>query len=94
MIDCKLFEKYNQPVVKSSGPPHALAASVSEIIKVVGDHPKYGYGYWLRIVKKSKRGYGDILGLLKEIEKMDMKYPKGATLTNKLLNKGNVQLRK
>ena len=67
--------------------PHELAATVNEIIKVVGDHPKYGYKYWLGMVKRCGKGYGAMLGLLKEISAMDPKYPKGATLTNKLSKK-------
>lgn len=67
--------------------PHELAATVNEIIKTVGDHPKYGYGYWLGKVKRSGKGYNEMLGLLKELGRMDPKYPKGATLTNKLTGK-------
>lgn len=67
--------------------PHELAATVNEIIKVVGEHPKYGYKYWLGMVKRSGKGYNEMLGLLKQISDMDAKYPKGATLTNKLSRK-------
>ncbi len=68
-------------------PKHELSASVNEIIKVVGEEKGYGYGYWLKLVKKSGLSFGGIMGLLKSIENMDKKYPKGAVLTNKLLNK-------
>ncbi len=61
---------------------HEKQAIVDEIIKVVGLHPKYGYKYWLSKVKGYS--YGEILGILKSIENMDKKYPKGAVLTNKL----------
>jgi hypothetical protein len=80
------------PVAATRSPdwaPHELAATVNEIIKVVGLHPKYGYRYWLGKVKRSGKGYGEMAGILKEISGMDAKYPKGATLTNKLSRKIN-----
>ena len=64
--------------------PHEIAATVNEIIKVVGEHPKYGYAYWLGKVKRSGKSYNEMIGILKGIAEMDPKYPKGATLTNKL----------
>lgn len=70
-------------------PKHELAASVNEIIQVVGKHKKYGYGYWLGLVRRSGKSYTEILGLLKELKAMDAKYPKGAVLTNKLIGKRN-----
>lgn len=68
-------------------PPHELAASVDEIIKVVGITPKYGYKYWLGKVKRSNKQYTEILGILKDIQRMDSKYNKGGRLTNILSNK-------
>ena len=72
---------------KEKPPPHELAASVNEIGKVIGFTDKYGYKYWLRQVKASGKAYPEMLGILKGIERMDSKYPKGATLTNKLKRK-------
>lgn len=68
-------------------PKHPLAASVNEILKFVGENKKYTYGYWLRLVSKSGKTYGEILSLIKSLEKMDKKYPRGAVLTNKLMDK-------
>lgn len=63
-------------------PKHEKAAIVNEIIAVVGDHPKYNFKYWLRMI--GNRTYGEMLGLLKEISNAPDKFPKGALLTNKL----------
>ena len=65
-------------------PPHELSACVNEIERVVGFTGKYGRGYWLFQVKRSGKAYPEMMGILKDIERMDAKYPKGATLTNKL----------
>ena len=80
LFQLPLFEKKDK-----KPPPHELALIVDEIIKVVGEDPKYNYRYWLRRAKGWR--YGDIMAILKDIQKMDKKYPKGATLTNKLLRK-------
>ena len=72
------------PLKEVKKPPHELAAIVTEIIKVVGEHPRYGFKYWLRIVKSSKKSYSEVMGILKELENLPSKYPKGAVLTNKL----------
>lgn len=65
-------------------PPHELADSVNQIIALVGVTPKYPYGYWLRLVKKSKMTVFDIEKLVKEAAG---KEKKGGFLTNKLLRK-------
>jgi len=74
---------------KEKVPRHEIAASVDEIKKVLNfdDKGKYGYKYWLRKVKRSGKGYTEILGILKEIEAMDKKYNKGGRLTNILSGK-------
>lgn len=65
-----------------------LQASVNSIIAVVGLNPKYGYKYWLGVVKRSGKGYPAIQGILKnEIEKLPSQYNKGGRLTNILTGK-------
>jgi hypothetical protein len=81
-MDIKLLEKYKKK--QEGAPPHELSASVNEIEKVIPFTSKYGRGYWLAQVKRSGKAYPEILGILKNIEKMDKKYSKGGTLTNQL----------
>lgn len=64
-------------------PPHEKAASVNEIIKVVGENKIYNYTYWLRRI--GNVSYGNILSILKDLQTLPEKYSKGATLTNILL---------
>lgn len=64
--------------------PHELADSVNQIIALVGTQPRYGYGYWLRLVKKSGKNFFEIEKLVKEAAG---KEKKGGFLTNKLLGK-------
>ena len=79
----KLTEIIQKEVVeKKKKPLHEKAASVNEIIKVVGKHKKYSYTYWLRMV--GKRSYPDVMGILKEMENLPSKYNKGGVLTNRL----------
>ena len=64
--------------------PHELSATV-QLLKDEGlVKGRYGFGYWLALVKKSKTSYTEMIGILKSLEGMDKKYPKGAVLTNKL----------
>ena len=87
------FTKYTQ--VKRKLPPHALAACSDLILKAgiyKEEDKKYGRTYWLGILKrysvKHKKEPAEMFtlleGLLKDLAKMDKKYPKGNTLTNKL----------
>lgn len=85
-----LFDILNEDKKVDKPPPHEKSAIVNEIIRVVGDHPKYNYKYWLK--KIGNRSFGDMMVLLKEIEKAPAKYNKGGLLTNKL--KKNVQANK
>lgn len=80
-----LFDVLQDRTEQIKKPRHEKSAMVDEIIKIVGVSAKYGYTYWLRKIKDWS--YPELMGLLKSIEKMDSKYPKGATLTNKLLRK-------
>ena len=63
-------------------PRHEKSAIVDEIIKVVGDHSKYNYKYWLRMIGDVR--YNEMLGMLKEVQNAPDRYAKGAILTNKL----------
>jgi hypothetical protein len=79
------LKNYTKPEGKI--PRHEKSAIVDEIKKVVkfNDTDKYGYKYWLRMI--GQRSYGEMMGILKEIEKAPSKFPKGALLTNKLRKK-------
>lgn len=68
-------------VAKKKGPSHELAATVQEIIDLVGATKKYGFGYWLGVVKRSGISFSEMQGILKEVRNADAKYPKGALLT-------------
>lgn len=85
----KIKNYININLSKKRKPSHELAMSVQEIIDVVGESKKYGFGYWLGIVKRSKKSYTEIMGILKELEGLPSKYNKGAVLTNKLCKKKN-----
>ena len=79
--EIKPFDIKLKKIVKS---PHELAGTV-QLIKDEGlVKGRYGFGYWLALVKKSKTSYTEMIGILKSLEGMDKKYPKGAVLTNKL----------
>lgn len=69
----------------AKAPKHEKAAIVNEIIELCGEHPKYNYKYWLRMI--GNRGYGEMQGILKEVRNAPDKFPKGALLTNKLRKK-------
>lgn len=73
------------PERKQKPPRHEKAASVNEIVKVVGTTKQYDYGYWLKMV--GKRSYTQILGILKSLESLPKEYKKGAVLTNILRGK-------
>lgn len=79
LLKGKGFDKKKRPA------PHEKSATVDEIIKVVGLHPKYNYKYWLRMI--GNRGFGEVMGMLKDIQGAPSKFPKGALLTNKLRKK-------
>lgn len=79
LLKGKEFEKKKRPA------PHEKSATVDEIIKVVGLSPKYGYGYWLRMI--GNRSFGEVMGMLKDIQGAPSRFPKGALLTNKLRKK-------
>ena len=63
--------------------PHELSASVNEIEKYLGFTEKYGRGYWLKMVKKSGKSFGEVCYLLGKMNCLDQKYNKGGWLTNK-----------
>ncbi len=73
--------------IKDKAPPHEIAATVNEIVALVGITPKYGYNYWLGKVKRSGVRYTEIFGILKEVQNMDSKYSKGGRITNILSGK-------
>jgi len=85
----KIGEVIKKTEVKKRTPNHELAMSVQTILDIVGVSKKYGFGYWLGVVKRSKKGYTEIIGILKELDGLPSKYNKGATLTNKLCKKKN-----
>lgn len=66
---------------------HKISASVDLIVQVVGISQKYPYKYWLGKVKRSKKYYSEILGIVKKAKEMDSKYNKGGFITNQLTNR-------
>lgn len=66
-------------------PGHEKAAIVDEIIKLAPITAKYGYTYWLSLIKRSGVRFTDIIGILKNIESAPSQYPKGALITNRLV---------
>ncbi len=78
-IDLKRYE-----FKKTNLPKHELAASVQEIIDLIGETKQYNFKYWLRKVKLSKISYTGILGILKEANNLPDKYSKGGFITNQL----------
>ena len=74
---------------KKKPPPHDLSAMTELIKEEIGFNQKYGRGYWLRHLKKSKISYGELIGVLKEISNLPLKYNKGGRLTNILNGKVN-----
>lgn len=75
--------------VKKRPPNHELAATVDEVVKVIPLTARYGYGYWLKLIKRSGVSYTEMFGILKEIsnmgnDKTGKPYNKAGTLVNKL----------
>ncbi len=77
---------------KTNKAPHALSACVDQIELLIPFTNTYGRGYWLRQLSLYRKRhnlepsvvFNRLEGLLKQLRDMDAKYPKGATLTNKL----------
>ena len=65
-------------------PSHEKAATVDEIIKLAPITDRYGYLYWLSLLKRSGVKYNEMMGILKNVEGADPKYPKGALITKRL----------
>jgi hypothetical protein len=83
------IQRYMKP--KAKAPSHELAASVNEIIALVGTSKQYDYGYWLRKVKTSRMSFCEVLGVLKEARDLPGKYNQGGFITNKLCRKKTLQ---
>ena len=88
-LEIKRFIDTKLSVVKV--PRHEIAASVDEIVALVGVDKTYNYGYWLRKVKQSGMCFPEILGVLKEARDLPDKYNKGGFITNKLSGKKNAK---
>lgn len=74
------IDKYTK--VDNKAPKHDVAASVNEIIKIVGESKQYNYGYWLRKVKNVP--YSKVLEICKNASNLGAKYSKGGYITNSL----------
>jgi len=70
--------------LKKKAPPHEISASCDEIIKICPLDKKHGYGYWLRLVKKSGKSYNDILYLTGKAKGLDEKFNKCGFVVNQL----------
>ena len=80
-MELNAFANY-QLVQKKKVPNSELAATVEEVLKIVGKTKQYDFPYWCAIIKKAKVSYTEMLGILKQISNADSKYNKGALLTS------------
>lgn len=98
MLSIGEYLSKNQSIPDSKAPSHWKADIVNQIIDLVGLSPKFSvfdkptqfkktYIYWLSLIKKSGKSWGDCMCLLKEANGLDSKYSKGGFITNKLKTK-------
>lgn len=64
--------------------PHELADSVDYIGKRIGFTGRYGYGYWLKKIKKKGLTYFQVKELVDKAQVLPDKYSKGGFLSNQL----------
>jgi hypothetical protein len=79
-IPDSMLERYQSN--KDKAPRHEKAASVNEIIRVLGESRTYNYTYWLN--KVGSATYSQVTDILKEASSLEKKYSKGGFITNKL----------
>ncbi len=77
-----ILERYKKSKDTNKPPSHQRAASVNEIIKVLGENKTYSYSYWLN--KVGSASYTQVLDILKKAEGLERKYSKGGFVTNQL----------
>ena len=73
-----------EPVKKKRGGNSEVCAIVGEIEKIIPITKEYDYGFWLRKVGERMITYSEMVGIIKELGSMNLKYNKGATLVNML----------
>lgn len=76
-----ILTKYKAVKDTEKKPPHEKAASVDEIIKLLGENKVYNYSYWLR--KVGTASYSKILEIVKAAKDMPVEM-QGGYLTNQL----------
>lgn len=72
------FEKFEKP------PRHWKADIVDQIIAIVGPNKKYNFVYWLTMIKRSRRSWGDCMVILKNASQLPGEYNRGGFITNQL----------
>jgi hypothetical protein len=76
-----ILGKYQQHVDQVKAAPHEKAASVDEIISLLGDNKTYNYTYWLR--KVGSASYSKVLEIVKAARGMPV-VMRGGYITNQL----------
>lgn len=98
MLSLAEYLKKFEGIPNTKAPSHWKADIVNQIIDMVGLNPKFAalpkpeqykktYVYWLVLIKKSGKTWGDMMTMLKDASTMHPKYPKGGFITNKLKKK-------
>lgn len=65
--------------------PHETAASANEILECLKPEPvQKPYTYWLGVVKRSGKSYGDVMAIVKKAKDLPAKYNRGGYVTNQL----------
>ena len=79
-----LAEKYSERFKRTQKSKRGseLDAMLEEIGKVIQFTERYGHGFWRKLLSTKNVNYGSLMGILKQIQGMNEKYPKGATLVN------------
>lgn len=81
-------EQLKNKYIRTGGKtPHETWA-ITNLIKDAGLFQEpYGRFYWLKMVAESKISYNEMLGIIKDVFRMNKKYNKGGYLTNVLIQK-------
>ena len=74
------LERFKNPKTTA---PHELADSVNYIGEKIGFTERYGFGYWLKRIKRKGLTYFQVKELVDTAMTLDGKYSRGGFLTNK-----------
>jgi hypothetical protein len=93
----KYLDKYLKQA-ENKPPRHWKADITNQIIELVGLNRKYSklstekqfkntYVFWLSMIARSGKSWGDMMYILKEASRLDSKYNKAGFICNKLKGK-------